>query len=462
MVIFMNKSAKLTEGNTFKTLLLFSLPMILSVTLQQFYNICDSMIAGKMISDNSLSTVSATYPITVVYLAIAVGFGVGANIITSRFIGEKNYKNAKTSIYTSLITISIMALFFTILGIVLLKPLLIMLNVNNQPYYDEAYIYLLFYACGLIFLFIYNVVTSLFQSLGNSKIPLYLLIFSTVLNILLDVLFVKNNMGIKGIALATFISQAIASIISFIILMIYSNKIINEKGTLFNNKILKIILQIAIPSIIQGSIISIGGVMIQSLINSFGPNVTAGYGAAYKIVYVIVNIYTVMSNAISTFTSTNAGAQKYERIKKGFYSGLIICGALTIIATLIFLIIPEQLLSIFGNEDTSKEVVDVGKKFIYCVAPFYIFLCIKIPCDGVLKGSKDMKNFMIATFADLIIRVVLSYILGNVLPDEYKLFGIFLSWPIGWAVGMLISILSYKIGRWQKLIGYKKEEIIEQ
>ena len=449
----METKNKLISGNPFKTLLLFSLPMILSVTLQQFYNICDSMIAGKMISDNSLSAVSATYPITVVYLAIAVGFGVGANIITSRFMGEKNYQNVKLSIYTSLLSIAFLAIIISGLGVLLLKPLLIMLNVNEQPYYDEAYTYLLFYTLGILFLFIYNVVTSLFQSLGNSRIPLYLLIFSTGLNVLLDILFVNLGMNIMGIALATFIAQAIASILSLVLLIIFLRRIYNEKTKLFNLRILKTILPIAIPSIIQGSIISIGGVMIQSLINSFGPAVTAGYGASYKIVYVVVNIYTVMSNAISTFTSTNAGAQKYDRIQKGFYSGLIICGIITVIATIIFLTIPGPLLSIFGNENTSVEVTNVGKTFIYCVAPFYVFLCLKIPCDGVLKGAKDMRSFMIGTFLDLIIRVVLSYILGNVLPNEYKLLGIFFSWPLGWLIGMAVSLLAYKNGRWKRLIG---------
>ena len=452
----MNKVSKLTTGNIFKTLLLFSLPMILSVTLQQFYNICDSMIAGKMISDNALSAVSATYPITVVYLAIAVGYGVGANIVTARFIGEKNYIKAKSSIYTSLITIASLAIIIGLLGIILLKPLLIMLNVSNQPYYDDAYTYLLFYTCGMLFLFIYNVVTSLFQALGNSRIPLYLLIFSTLLNVLLDILFVNLGLEIKGIALATFISQGVASLTSFIILLLYSNKLLNTKAKIFDSKIFKNILPIAIPSIIQGSIISIGGVMIQSLINSFGPSVTAGYGASYKIVYVIVNIYTVMSNAISTFTSTNAGAKEYNRIKKGFYSGLLICGILTSIATIIFLTMPRPLLSIFGNENTSEEVIRVGKAFIYCVAPFYLFLCIKIPCDGVLKGAGDMRSFMIATFLDLIIRVGLSYLLGNILPNEYKIYGIFFSWPLGWAVGMIVSLLAYKIGRWKKIIGYNQ------
>ncbi|MCR5350606.1 MAG: MATE family efflux transporter [Acholeplasmatales bacterium] len=451
----MKNGSKLTEGSPFKTLLIFSLPMILSVTLQQFYNICDSLIAGSMISDNALSAVSASYPITVVYLAIAVGFGVGANIITARLIGQKSFSSAKESIYTSLITIALISVFVSALGLILLKPILFILNVDGQSYYSDAFTYLLFYTLGLLFLFLYNVVTSLFQSMGNSRIPLYLLIFSTVLNLILDIIFVKAGYGIKGISIATFISQAIASIISFIILIIYVKKTYKDESKLFNKRILRNILSVAIPSIIQGSIISIGGVLVQSLINSYGSDVTAGYGAAYKIVYVIVNIYTVMSNAISTFTSTNAGAKKYDRIKKGFYSGLLICFILTLITTLVFMIIPKQLLGIFGNDDTSEEVVKVGVKFIYCVAPFYIFLCIKIPCDGVLKGSRDMRSFMIATFVDLVLRVGLAYILGNLLPKEYQITGIFLSWPIGWAVGMSISLIAYRLGRWKKLIGYE-------
>ena len=136
-----------------------------------------------------------------------------------------------------------------------------------------------------------------------------------------------------------------------------------------------------------------------------------------------------------------------------------ICGIITLIATVIFLTIPGPLLSIFGNENTSDNVVKVGKMFIYCVAPFYVFLCIKIPCDGVLKGSRDMRSFMIATFVDLIIRVLLSYLLGNLLPNEYKLYGIFLSWPLGWLLGMAISLIAYKNGRWKRLIGYEIEDV---
>lgn len=448
----MEKKSSLTSGSPFKVLLLFALPMVLSVTLQQLYNICDSLIAGKLIGENALASINASYPVTMIYLAFATGFGVGANIICAKFVGEESNKYIKETIYTVLISVAILAVIIGLIGFFITNPLLNLLNVDSEIFTDAS-IYLKYYCIGMLFLFIYNSVTSLFQALGNSRIPLYLLLFSTLLNIGLDLAFVKS-MKVEGIALATLISQCVASTMSFIILIIYTKNKYKEKALLFNSMILIKILPIAIPSILQASVISLGQIAIQSLINQFSPAAIAGYGAAYKLCYVIVNIYTTMSNAISTYTSQNAGAMKFDRIKKGYHSGLLMCIILTIITTIIFLIIPDKLLSIFTNENASVEVYEVGRKFIYCVAPFYIVLCMKIPCDGVLKGSGDMTSFMIGTFADLVVRVSLSFILFYTLPQDQRIIGIFISWPIGWLVGVIISETSFNfIKRWKKLIG---------
>lgn len=450
----MNQKISLTKGNPFRVLLLFSIPMILSVTLQQFYNICDSLIAGKCIGDYALAAVSASYPITMIYLAIGTGFGVGANIICARYIGQKDVCHAKETVFTSLLTIGIAAMVIGAVGY-LVTPALIRLIQVEDAYYSDAVVYLNYYTIGMLFLFIYNCVTSLFQALGNSKIPLYFLIFSTLLNIALDLFFVlRLAMGVEGIALATFLAQGIASLCSLGVLLVYVRRYLPGRVKLFNFRILGKILPIAIPSILQASIISLGQVFIQALINSYGADVVAGYGAAYKICYVIVNIYTTMSNAISTFTSQNAGAGEYLRIRRGFQAGLIICGVLTVIATVLFLCIPKPLLSIFGNENTSDEVVRVGCRFIFCVAPFYFLLCIKIPCDGVLKGSRDMIGFMISTLADLIVRVMLSYALA----PKMGITGIFIAWPIGWGVGMGLSVGFYLHGRWRRLIGFPDKQ----
>ena len=454
------KNKDLTTGNPFKTLLLFSLPMLISVTLQQFYNICDSLIGGNLISDkgDSLSAINATYPITMIFLAIATGLGIGINIVIARYVGAKENKYVKEGIYTALIFGILLALALILVTFFFTNLMLKAINVSDT-YLNKASIYLKWYILGLVFLIIYNAVTNIFQALGKSNIPLYFLIFSTGLNILLDILFVNLindvNLKIRGIAIATFISQGLASILSLTVLLIYIKKTNKEHvDVLFNKNILLKILPIAIPSIIQASIISFGQILIQSKVNGLDinyPGAVAGYGSSYKICYVIVNIYTMMSNAISTYTSQNAGAQKYDRITKGFKSGLLLCIILTIITTTIFLIMPDQLLSIFASKGDNKEYFLVtGRKFIYYVAPFFILLCIKIPCDGILKGSKDMRSFMISTFADLVVRVGLTYILEPFMGMD----GIFISWPIGWAVGMILSVSFYFMGRWKKLIGY--------
>lgn len=445
----------LTTGKPFKTLFLFALPMILSVTLQQFYNICDSMIAGKFVSSTALAAVSASYPITMIYLAIGTGFGVGVNIVVSRFIGEKNFSNAKQTIYTSILSIIVVGVFITIFGYIFVDELIKLIKVGSD-YYDEAVIYLKYYTFGIIFMFLYNAVTSIFQALGNSRIPLYFLIFSTLLNVILDIWFVTTfKMGVEGLSIATFIAQILASLLSFLVLIFYIKKKVGNEKKVINFSLLKNVLIIAIPSIIQASTISIGQLMIQTLINRQGTDVVAGYGAAYKISYVVINIFATISNALSTYVSQNAGAKEYKRIKDGFKGAFIICAVLTIITSSLFMIIPEVFLSIFEKKDDPIAVTEVGCMFLTTIAPYVILMAIKIPCDGVLKGSKDMRSFLIGTMADLIVRVSFSYILV----EKYGVKGIFISWPIGWAVGAILSVMFYFIGRWKKLIGYNQKDL---
>ena len=445
------KTTDLSKGTPWKVLVLFALPMILSVTLQQIYNIADSSIAGKMIGDNALAAVSASYPITMIYLSIATGLGVGCGVITSRYFGQGDNSSTKITITTSLIFTTLLSAIMILFGIII-TPLSLKLISTPDDIFDDSALYLRFYCGGLLFTYLYNVITSIFQSLGNSRTPLYFLIFSTILNILLDIIFVGPcNLKILGLALGTFIAQGLAMILSLLFLLLSIRKVLktDEKQILFSNKILKDILLIAIPSIIQGATISVGNFFIQRKINSYGSDLIAGYGAAYKICYVIVNIYGAYSNAISTYTSQNIGAGKLYRVREGFKWSLLICVIFSFVMSLIFVLIPNILLMIFMDNDASNISIEMGRYFIYIVAPFFIFMGLKIPSDGVLKGAKDMRSFMIGTFADLIIRIVLSYALSY--PLGYK--GIFSAWPIGWAVGALISVTMYKKGRWKTLTG---------
>lgn len=431
----------LTLGKPFKVLLMFALPMIISVTFQQLYNICDSIIAGRFIGDSALSAINASYPMVNIYLGFATGCGVGAGVICSKFFGQRDNKNLKTAVSTAFISIIIIAISLTLIGVIFNEYFIKMLNTPNDIFIDASN-YLMLYVMGLVFTFMYNLCGYIFQSLGNSKTPLYFLIFSSVLNIILDfifIFFIKRS--VSSLAIATIISQAISGILALIFLLKQLKKI-DSSFKLFDYNILKKIMIIAIPSIIQSSIISIGQLFVQSLINSYGSNVIAAYGSAFKINMLFVNVFTTISNAISNFTAQNIGANKLERIKDGLKSGLLINLIVVIIGVVICNVFSSGLIKLFLNKESNIDIISVGKGFLNIVTPFFLFVAVKISFDGVLKGSGDMKPFMISTMADLILRVGFAYLLSWKLGSYI---GIWWSWPIGWFVGCVLSALFYFI-----------------
>lgn len=455
------KTKDMTVGNSFLVLLLFSIPMILSVTLQQLYNLADNFIAGHFIeSVDSFDAVGIVYPITVVFLDIAVGFGVGCGVASAKYFGAKNYISLKKTYKIGLIGTIVLGLITTIIGLVIIYPLLKgMINSDGgEGCFNEALNYMLIYIAGVIFLFIYNYSMYMFQSLGNSKTPLYFLIFSTLLNVALDLLFViPVKLGSAGLALGTIISEGIAAILSLLVLIKSVNKLEKEKIKGFDQVIFKEIISLAIPSILQGLFISIGGVLITAILTSVGGNyVAGGYSAAYKICYIVINIFTVLCNALSNFVSQNIGAHKFERLVEGYFSTVLLCLIFCIIATIVILPFKEFWVEIFLSDKNAENVeliINSGKLFISCVAPFFIFMVIKIPFDGLLKGSTDMLGFTLGTSIDLVIRVIGAFILGKIFGYE----GIFFAWPLGWFIGMIISLSAFLTGRWKKKCHYPLE-----
>lgn len=453
------KLKDMTTGNPFKTILVFVLPMVLSVTLQQLYNIADNIIAGNFINNSySFSAVGTVYPVTVVFLDIAVGFGVGCGISIARYFGAQDYKKVKSALFTGLISMAVLAIAVTAIGLAIMKPLLsLMIDRAKEPEcFDDAYRYMMIYVGGMIFLFIYNVCMNVFQALGNSKTPLYFLIFSTVFNVALDILFVKAfSMKADGLALGTVISEAVASVLSLAVLLRSVYKLTKEKVEAFDKSAMKDILHIGVPSILQGTFISVGGIFIMAFVMKFGDiYVSGGYSAAYKVCYIAVNIFNVIGNAISTFVSQNVGAKKYERLKKGYFSGFILALAFCAIATVLILPLREFWINLFLSqqyEGNRTLVVSTGKLFMTIVVPFFVFIAIKIPCDGILKGSGDMLGFMTGTGVDLVLRVICAYLFGR----YYGYEALFWAWPVGWIVGSLLSLAIFLFGKWKYKCGYK-------
>lgn len=452
------KSKDMTVGNPFKIILLFSIPLVLSATLQQLYNLADNFIAGHFIANlDSFNAVGIVYPITVVFLDIAVGFGVGCGVVAAKFFGAKDMKNLKKTATVGLISTIVLGLIVTVIGMAVIYPLLNAMvgKGESEGCFNEALSYMLIYIAGVIFLFLYNYSMYMFQAFGNSKTPLYFLIFSTLLNIALDLLFVMPiKMNSAGLALGTIISEGIAGVLSVVVLFRCIKKFDANHYEKFDKVILKSIIGIAAPSILQGCFISVGGVLITSILTSIGGNsVAGGYSAAYKICYIAINIFTVLCNALSSFVSQNVGARKYDRIMKGYFSTLIISAAFCVLAMAAILPFREFWVRLFLSNDAEGEVnviVNSGKLFILCVVPFFVFMVIKIPLDGILKGATDMLGFTLGTSTDLVCRVIGALVLGHLFGYE----GIFFAWPIGWGIGMCISVAMFFCGRWKKKCGY--------
>ncbi len=439
----------MTMGNPFKILWAFSLPMLLSSLFQQLYNIVDSIVAGKFIGVNALAAVGASYPITALFIAVAVGSSMGCSVVVAQIFGSKKYATMKSAISTAIISLTSLSIILTILGSIFCKPLMRLLHTPENIFSDSA-LYLQIYICGIIFLFLYNTATAIFNGLGDSKTPLYLLVFSSVFNIILDLVFViVFKMGVSGVAWATFIAQGLSSILAITCLIIRLRKIeVTEKYPYFSNYILKRISRIAVPSIMQQSFISVGQICVQGLINSYGAMVVAGYSAAFRVHTIALTSMSTMSSALSSFTAQNIGAKKISRVKEGFKAAMVItlsiCGAILIL----FLIFAPKLIGLFVDASESLKVINVGTEFLRTLAPFYLVVGLKMVCDGVLRGAGAMKDFMFSTFSDLILRVALSFILASIIGYS----GIWWAFPLGWLVGTALSVYFYYKGNWKPSI----------
>lgn len=435
----------LSQGKPSKVLWGFSLPLLGSIIFQQLYNIADSFVAGKFIGDNALAAVGNGYEVTLIYLAFAFGCNIGCSVVLSQLFGAKRYRDLKTAVSTNFIFSGILCLSLMLLGFLFMKPLLHLINTPDSIM-DDTVLYLNIYTGGLLFLFYYNISTGIFTALGDSKTPFIFLAVSSVTNIGADILFVTAfKMGISGVAWATFICQGISCVLSVIVVFIRLKKIKCDKPKIFSVVLLKKIIKIAVPSILQQGFVSVGNIFIQSIVNSFGTSVIAGYAAAVKINNFAVTCFNTLGTAMSNYSAQNVGAGKLDRVKQGYKAGIIMSGGIALGFTAVFVLLRKQLIGLFMNSGTSNALT-VGMTFIIIVAPFFAMIAIKIATDGLLRGAGAMQCFMISTFTDLLLRVTLAFVLSRFLGST----GIWLAWPVGWAVATIISLTFYFKGSWKK------------
>ncbi len=442
----MNKD--LTQGKAETVLWQFCLPLFGSIIFQQLYNIADSLVAGKFIGENALAAVGNSYEITLIFIAFAFGCNIGCSVIVSQLFGAKDFKRLKTAVSTACIFSAALCGLLMLIGIFGCSPLLSLIHTPKEVFADSK-LYLDIYVWGLPFVFFYNIATGIFSALGDSKTPFYFLAVSSTANIAVDILFVKAfQMGVSGVAWATFLCQGVSCILAVITVWNRIKKIkTKEKAPLFNVDILKKIAVIAVPSILQQSFISVGNILIQSVINGFGPSVMAGYSAAVKLNNMVITSFTTIGNGISNFSAQNLGAHKYGRISEGFHAGLKMVWCLCIPFCVIYIFFGKYLLLLFMEQGATAALL-TGRQFLWILSPFYFVVSAKLVADGILRGVSAMRQFMIGTFTDLILRVILAFVLSD---WTNSALGIWCAWPIGWTIAMVLSIHFYR-----KEIGKRK------
>ncbi|AOR24096.1 MATE family efflux transporter [Clostridium taeniosporum] len=436
----------MTKGKPGKIVLLFAIPMVIGNIFQQVYNIVDSVIVGNFIGANALAAVGASYPMAFLFITIATGASIGCSVIISQMFGAKQIGDMKTAIYTSIISITIFSTILMILGITTSNSVLQILKTPEEILTD-ADNYMKIYMIGVVFLFVYNINTGVFNALGNSKIPLYFLIFSSILNVVLDFLFVvKFKSGVVGAAYATLIAQGISAMASLTYLLIKLKRIKDDDiYRIFDIYILKKICKIAIPSIIQQAIVSIGNLFVQVLVNTYGVVTIAAYTSATRIDSIIIMPMVNISSAVSTFTAQNIGAGLIERVKNGYKAALKMIGIFCFIIAILLHEYAENVIGIFIDSDINKEAINIGIQYITVVSVFYVLMGIMITTNGVLRGAGDIKVFMISTLCNLSLRVIAAYVLSYFIGSK----AIWWAIPLGWILASTISVLRYRSGKWK-------------
>ncbi len=439
----------LTSGKPWKILLRFSLPMLISMIFQQMYNIADSVIAGQLISVDALAAIGAAYPATVLFLAVATGASIGCSVNISLRFGQKDIAGVKSAVYTAFIGLTVLALALTGLGFLVMKPLLRLIGTPTMIFHSSL-LYLYVYLAGVLFIFLYNTANAVFNALGDSRTPLVFLIFSSVLNVALDLLFVKFiRCSVMSLAWATLLAQGVSSLLATFTLLhrIHGLKT-DQPVRYFDKSLLPEMASVAVPSICQQSFVSVGIFMVQGIINSLGAVTVAAFAAALKISTFACVLINTLPTALTSYASQNIGAGRIDRVQDGLKVSLWISEIMILLINLLFFACGGQLVGMFVNGSYREEVIAQGALFLHIVAPFYTLVGVKNSCDSVLRGGGAMGQFMATTFADLALRVGFSFLFARLL----GFYSICFAYAFGWVFGTLLSAIYYRMGRWKRTI----------
>ncbi|MDR1287731.1 MAG: MATE family efflux transporter [Treponema sp.] len=434
-----NSGTDLTEGNVFKTLIMFALPILLGNIFQQLYGFVDSMVVGRTLGENSLAAVGSSFGISSIILAVAMGITTGFGIIISKMYGEGNKEKIQSTADTGLWVVVLSGVPITLFGIIKYDVFLKIFNVPIEIR-DQAGSYLKITFIGILPVFIYNACSSFLRGTGDSKTPLLLLIIAALMNVVLDILFVVVfQWGVEGAAIATVASQFFA----FFACLYYVNKYnshfkIKLKNTYFNFDIFKTGMTIGIPATLQQLFISLGSSVLQILINGFGPISISGYTAASKIDGFATMPAVNIGRAMSNYVAQNEGANKPDRVKKGIQTACVLLAVVSIVISFSIYLFADKLILAFCD---SGDVVKAGVEYLYTVSAFYIIFSFMHILNGILLGNGKPHISMISTIISFcLLQVPTAYFLSK----SIGVTGIWIAAPVGWIGGFLMRLICYK------------------
>jgi len=420
--------------------------MIIGNVFQQAYNLVDSIIVGQYLGKEALAAVGASFPLIFLLISLIIGVASGATIIISQFYGAKQIDKVKLTNSTLMIFLLIASLVMTFIGISLTEEVFRLIQLPEELI-PQAVSYLEVYLLGLIFFFGYNGIAAVLRGIGDSKTPLYFLIIATILNIFLDLLFiVVLNFGVEGTAYATIISQAIA-LFSAVIYLQWKNSIIQFKWKefKFDKELYFQSLKIGLPSGLQAIFVSLGMTAVLGIVNGFGTDVVAAYSVAIRLDALATLPAMNFAAALSTFVGQNIGADKMDRVAKGYKSTILMSSSVSVFISIAFFFFGPQFMSFFTND---ANVIAIGSQYLLIVSSFYIIFSTMFSTNAVMRGAGDTIMPMFTTLIALwIVRVPASYFLS----DIFGPVGIWWSLPLAWSVGLVFSFTYYKTNRWKRI-----------
>ena len=434
-----SRDVDMTQGNIVKHLIMFALPLLAGNIFQQLYNMVDTWVVGRFVSNEAYAAVGTVGPIVNMLIGFFIGLSSGAGVVISQYYGAKRYEDVSRTVHTAVTLTFVLGILFTGIGL-FITPFMLQLMNTPENVLPESTAYLNIYFCGIMGLMIYNMGASILRAVGDSQRPFYFLVVCAVMNTVLDLVFVLMlDMGVKGVALATILSQAVSAILVLITLLRTGECIkLEPKKLKFHWDMIKKIFRVGIPAAIQMAITGFSNIFVQSYINFFGDNCMSGWTTYAKVDQLLFLPMQSIALASTTFVGQNLGCNQVERAKKGVTSALIIALCSTSVLMIPVLTFAPQIVAFFNSK---TEVVEYGSMLLRWITPFYLLCSFNQIYAGALRGSGNSKAPMIIILTSFVaFRQLYLFIMSRIWNE---IIPIAMSYPAGWLLCSTLTAIYY-------------------